>query len=178
MIFFFFWKLSWERTCTRGCFCWHRHVGGCYAENRNVFFWNLSGKGACDVLLVQTLERTRGVWKGYKYNPTSSGQCSVALVCLATHASLHLALLTLAFSDNAVALVHLIFFADHHLLWLCRERHTKELLVVFQQLLMASSVWLRPFGRASWFLVDWTMCCWFIAGVCKEIELLLLTCVN
>jgi hypothetical protein len=79
-------------------------------------FWKLPGKRACNILLEQTLERTRGVWKGYKYNPTSSGQCSVALVCLATHASLHLALLTLAFSDNAVALVHLIFFADHHLL--------------------------------------------------------------
>lgn len=28
------------------------------------FFWKLRGKGACDVLLEQILERTREVWKG------------------------------------------------------------------------------------------------------------------
>jgi hypothetical protein len=29
-----------------------------------VFFWKQPGKEPCDVLLEQTLERTRGVWKG------------------------------------------------------------------------------------------------------------------
>jgi len=40
-------------------------VGGCFAENRHtVFFWKLTGKGACDVLLEQMLERACGVGKG------------------------------------------------------------------------------------------------------------------
>jgi len=34
-------------------------MGGCSAENRHtVTFWKLPGKGACDVLLEQELERT------------------------------------------------------------------------------------------------------------------------
>ena len=28
-----------------------------------MFFWKLTGKGACDILLEQTLERTHVVWK-------------------------------------------------------------------------------------------------------------------
>ena len=36
-------------------------------------WWKLLGKEPCDVLLVQMPERTRDVWKGYKYNPTDSG---------------------------------------------------------------------------------------------------------
>jgi hypothetical protein len=40
-----------------------------FAENRHmVFFWKLPGKGACDVLLEQTLSRTHDVWKQCKYN--------------------------------------------------------------------------------------------------------------
>jgi hypothetical protein len=35
-----------------------------------VFSWKLPGNRACDVMLQWMLERTRGVWKGYKYNPT------------------------------------------------------------------------------------------------------------
>jgi len=38
-----------------------------------VYFWKLLGKGACGGLLEQMLERTRDVWKGYKYSPTDSG---------------------------------------------------------------------------------------------------------
>ena len=35
-------------------------LGGCFAENRHVvFFWKQPGKRACDVLLEQTLEKTR-----------------------------------------------------------------------------------------------------------------------
>jgi hypothetical protein len=37
-----------------------------------VFFWKLPGKGECDVLLEQTLERTCDVGKEYKYNPTDN----------------------------------------------------------------------------------------------------------
>jgi hypothetical protein len=48
-----------------------------------VFFWKLPGKEACDVLVEQMLERTRDVWKGYKYNPTYSEQRCVALAHLA-----------------------------------------------------------------------------------------------
>jgi hypothetical protein len=47
---------------------------GCFVENRHVvFFWKIPGKGACDVLLEQTLERTCDVWKQFKYNPIDSG---------------------------------------------------------------------------------------------------------
>lgn len=35
----------------------------CFAENRKLFFWKLSGEQACDVLLEQTLERTCDIWK-------------------------------------------------------------------------------------------------------------------
>ena len=78
------------------------------------FFWKQPGKRACDVLLEWMLERTHDVWKGYKYNPRDSGRHCVALVC---HA----------------------FIADHCLLWLCRDKYTKELLVVFWQLLVTST---------------------------------------
>ena len=37
-----------------------------------------------DVWLEQMLDRTHDVWKGYKYNSTDSGQCSLALVHLDT----------------------------------------------------------------------------------------------
>jgi len=68
-------------------------VGGCFAENRHVvFFWKLpeGEKGGCGVLLEQMLERTRDVWKGYKYNPTDrqrtmqTADGALALVLLAT----------------------------------------------------------------------------------------------
>ena len=51
-------------------------MGGCFAEKRHVvFFWKQPGKRACDVWLEWMLERICGMWKGYKYNPTDSGQC-------------------------------------------------------------------------------------------------------
>jgi hypothetical protein len=87
-----------------------REMRGCFAENRSmVFFWKLTGKRACDILLDQTLERTCDVWEGYQFNLTESGQCCVALVCLGTFCW---SLLTLFFFDGAVALAHLTFFAD------------------------------------------------------------------
>ena len=48
---------------------------GRFAENRHmVSFWTLScEEGACDVWLEQILERSRDIWKEYKYNPTDSG---------------------------------------------------------------------------------------------------------
>ena len=48
--------------------------------------------------------------------------------------------LMLVFAD-AIASVHLVFSADLHLSWLCREKCTKELLVVFWQLLVD---WIHP----------------------------------
>jgi hypothetical protein len=41
-----------------------------------MFLWKLSGERACDVLLDQMLERACDIWKGCKYNPTESGECS------------------------------------------------------------------------------------------------------
>lgn len=38
-----------------------------------VFYGKLPGERACDDLLEGTRERTRGVWKEYKYNSTDSG---------------------------------------------------------------------------------------------------------
>lgn len=52
-------KLSYERM-----FYCSRHMGGFFffSENRHmVFVCKLSGKGACDVLLKQMLERTHDV---------------------------------------------------------------------------------------------------------------------
>ena len=49
---------------------------GCFAENRRVFFWKLSGEKVCDVLLEQTLERTCDAWEECKEKPADSGQCS------------------------------------------------------------------------------------------------------
>jgi hypothetical protein len=37
-----------------------------------VFFWRWPVERVCDILLEQMLERTRDVWKEYKYNPTHS----------------------------------------------------------------------------------------------------------
>ena len=53
----FFWKLSHVRM-----FLPKQTRGKMFAENRHmVFFWKLPGKGACDVLLDRTLERTHDV---------------------------------------------------------------------------------------------------------------------
>jgi hypothetical protein len=68
--------------------------------------WCFSGscleKGACDVFLEQMLGRTHDIWKGYKYNPTNSGDAVwywFALLCFASYCW---ALLTMVFADNAV----------------------------------------------------------------------------
>jgi hypothetical protein len=66
---------------------------------------------------------------------------TLALVCLATlcRAFGGGASWELVFTDKTLALVHLAFFADLHLLCLHREKYTaKELLVVFCLLLAAS----------------------------------------
>jgi len=47
--------------------------------------------------------------------------------------------MTLVFIDNAVAFVHLSFFTDHCLSWLCRKKSTGELLVVTLWWLLAAS---------------------------------------
>lgn len=85
-----------------------------------VFFWKLPGARACDILLERTLKRTH-IWKGSRYNTTDHGRRCVVLVRLAT-----LGCSSLGFADDAGALVSLAFFADHRV---CREKHTKELLL-------------------------------------------------
>ena len=75
---------------------------------------------------------------------------------------LHWALLTLVFTDNTVGYWFVLsFFAGHHLLWLHREKCTKELLVVF---LEASCYFdgLRPIASTLRFLLDKTA----LAGLC------------
>ena len=71
-----------------------------------VFFWKLSGKRACDVLLEKMLKRICFVWKVYKYNPVDRGSRCMALAYLAT-----LCWSLLGFA-NPMALVSLAFFAD------------------------------------------------------------------
>jgi hypothetical protein len=58
---------------------------GCFAESRDtVFFCKLFCERARGVLMKQTRERTHGVWKEYKYNPTDiGGDIALALVRLA-----------------------------------------------------------------------------------------------
>jgi hypothetical protein len=60
------------------------------------------------------------------------------------------ALLAMVFVQNNAALVRLAFFtAVTSLLWLHREKHTKELLVMFQRFLAASmdsSQLVEPWG--------------------------------
>lgn len=49
-------------------------MGGRFVKNRHVvIFWRQPGKGACDALLEQMLEKTTDVWEGYKHNPMVSG---------------------------------------------------------------------------------------------------------
>ena len=113
-------------------------MGGPSAENRHVVFsQKLPGKRTYGVLLQQTLEKTHDVWKGYKYNPTDSGQqCGIGSPCHS--AGLCWAFLILIFTDYTIVLVHLAFFTDHHLSCLCRKKYTKDLPVVFQRLLATS----------------------------------------
>ena len=119
--FFFFEILFWEDL---------------FAEEKLVvLFWKLPGKGACDVLPELQrcpLERTHDVWIGYKYHPIDHRRHCAALVHLATLCW------SSFFPDNAVALVSLAFFADRFS-GLCREKLTKELLVMFWHLLPASA---------------------------------------
>lgn len=60
------------------------------------------------------------------------------ILALVNIAGLHWAFLTLAFIEDVLAVGHLAFFGLW-LSWLHREKHTKELLVVFWLLLSASA---------------------------------------
>ena len=55
-------------------------------------------------------------------------------------------------ADDALALVHLAFFSDLCLLWLHREKCTRELLVVFSLLLatLTDSCWLAELWGFFW----------------------------
>lgn len=76
--FFFLKKLSYERMVLL-----KQLREGRFAENRHVVdFWKLPMKRPWDVLLDWTLGRTRDVWEGSDCNPTDSGGCCMALVCL------------------------------------------------------------------------------------------------
>ena len=121
-------------------------------------------------------DRTYVVWKGYKYkyNPTDSGQCCVVLVHLAT-----LCWLSLGFAEArlcwwcCVILVHLAI--DHSLMWLCRVKHTKEI-VVFWHFLPLLQSWTN---WQSLVVSSGSNChCWFVNSVCEWIELLLMIGVN
>ena len=134
-------------------------------ENRHVvFFWKPPGKGVRGVLYM--LERAWEVWEGFKDSPMDSGLHCVVLVCLATLCWSSLGFVDLVFTDDAVALVHLAFFTDHHLLWLCSEKGTRELLMIFW--------WLLPFLACS----ESNCHCCFMNGVCEWIELPLLMSVS
>jgi hypothetical protein len=109
----------------RGCFCCEQTHGD-FLEAA----WKKKGGGSCDVLLEQTLERTRDVWKGYKDNPADCGKCSGT-------GSSYNSLLVFA-EDAACCWFTVPLFAGHHLSWVHREKYTKELLVVFWQLLATS----------------------------------------
>ena len=121
----------------RGCFAEHRLMGGRFAENRHVvFFWKLPGKGACGVLPEQMLERTRDVREGYNYNPMAEDHTVWHSFTLPRFAGVpgicsHCA-------ENVLALALLAFFTERCLSLLCKEKHNKELLVVFQGLLVTS----------------------------------------
>jgi hypothetical protein len=132
------------RNCLmRRCFCWTRHVGECFAENRHmVFFWKLSEKGACDVLLERTLKKTHDVWKGYKYNPTDRCHCWVVLVQPG-----HLCWSALSFTDAGlrwwcfVVLVRLPTLC-WSLLWLHSNKQTNKQTKNHHQKLLVVLRWL------------------------------------
>jgi hypothetical protein len=77
-------------------------------------------------------------------------------------------LLLLTFADDNLALVCLAFFTGHCLSWLHRDKHSKELLVVFQ-LPPPPLQWThadRLVGRGLWPPLDRvSSCCWFSFGV-------------
>lgn len=73
-----------------------------------VFFWKLPGEKPCEILLEWTLERTHGVWKGYKDKVIDSGQCSdIGSPCW-----LSSSFTLLVSADDTMALVCLAFFTD------------------------------------------------------------------
>jgi hypothetical protein len=80
-----FW-LCWRPSCVMCCFSGNCFMRRCFAEAdtwEDVLLstdtWCLSGsclvKGHV-MFAGADIERTRDVWKEYKYNPTDSGQCS------------------------------------------------------------------------------------------------------
>lgn len=84
-------------------------MGGCFSENRYVvLFWKLPGKGASDGFWNEHLRECLMFGNGIN-NVTHTGQCCVALVTLAT-----ICWPSLGFAE-AVALVCLVFFDEHHL---------------------------------------------------------------
>jgi hypothetical protein len=116
-----------------------------------------------DVLLKQTHERmfcwaqTRGVfleaawWKGMwcLLEQTLRGHVMFGKSVSTTQQTV----------DNALALVRLAFFADLCLLWLQRQKHTKELMVVFWLLLVTSAeplsfLWIKSLLMHVWYLAS------------------------
>ena len=106
-------------------FCWSRHLGGCFAENRHiVFLWKLSGK-----------EHVMFCW----------GRCLEGQVTFGK--AINIAQQTV--DDAARALAHLAFLADRRLLWLCKEKCTKEFPVTSCHFCVGSGWLAEPF-RLSW----------------------------
>ena len=138
-------------------------MGGCLAENRHVvFLWKLPGKGAWDVWLEQTLERTRDVYKGYKYNPTDSGwHCGIGSSCHSL----------LIFANSAVW----YYFASPSLLIIVHcdfvERNTPKNFLWYSS---GFSLSLGPDWQNLMASSGLNCHCWFVNGDFKWIELLLL----
>jgi len=107
--------------------------------------------------------------KGCKYNPTDNGRHSgLGLPCSSLLVN-YRASLTLVSTDNPEALVCLASLADHSVSGLHREKHTKELLEIFLQLLLTWADWqsLTVSSGSNYHG-------WFVNGVFKWIYLMLL----
>ena len=152
----------------RGCFAEADTWECVFTENRHmVFFWKLPGKGSCDVSLEGTFERAHG----YKYNLTDSGWCSG--IGSPYHSLLIFIGLCLWCSSIGSPCPVMLIFACHDVI---DNNSPKNF-----------SWYSNHFLSLWWTWEDWqsflvssgaNCCCWFVNGVCKWIEILLLICVN
>ena len=138
--FWFLWKLS----CVIWCLSGNGLIRGCFVEADT---WK-------DILLRIDIN----LW------PNRQWTTLWHWLTLPLFAGLRWALLMLVFVKDAVALVHFVLFADHHLSWLLREKHTKEPLVIVQELLAA----LAASGQLLSLVVSSGLnCpCWFVFAYC------------
>lgn len=88
------------------------------------------------------------------------------------------ALLMLGWANDTVSFVCLDFLADHLLSGLCREKCSKELLVIDIAAPSGPSHALWPVSRASRSFSGLNWYCWFVKGVCEWTEILLPICMD